>query len=191
MASPEPEAPPDVSSRDTSGAEPPDFASFVASHQDRALRLALRLVSGDRAAAEDVVQEAFVRAHRGLDRFRGEAKLSTWFDRILVREAYRHHRRPWRRWLAGEEPEEYLPSERRDEGDPLLRSRISKALAGLTAHQRTAFVLIHLEGHTVTETAERMGRSPGTVKSHLHRALKHLRAELEDLFVPAREERET
>ena len=55
------------------------FDHFVREHRDRALGLAWRLLDGDKAAAEDVVQEAFVRAYRGLDRFREQASLSTWY----------------------------------------------------------------------------------------------------------------
>lgn len=157
-----------------------EFRTFVDEHQDRALRLALRLVSGDRAAAQDVVQDAFVRAHRGLSRFRGESRLSTWFDRILVREAYRHYRRPWRRWLPDEDPENHLRPAA-SPGDPLLRERIEASLGRLSRHQRTVFVLVHLEGRTVQEVADLLGRSPGTVKSHLHRALTKLRRDLADL----------
>jgi RNA polymerase sigma-70 factor (ECF subfamily) len=51
----------------------------------------------------------------------------------------------------------------------------------LSAGQREAFVLVHMEGMTVVEAAETLNRAPGTIKSHLHRALKALRAELGDL----------
>jgi RNA polymerase sigma-70 factor (ECF subfamily) len=51
----------------------------VNDHRDRALRIAWRLLGRDAAAAEDVAQEAFVRAYRGLGSFRGEAELATWF----------------------------------------------------------------------------------------------------------------
>ncbi len=66
-------------------------------------------------------------------------------------------------------------------GDPLLRRRIGEALAALSRTQREAFVLVHLEQFTVTETAAIMGKAEGTVKSHLHRALGALRRELADL----------
>ena len=61
------------------------FHLFVASHRERARRLAWRLVGGDDAAAEDVVQEAFIKAYRALGQFREEASLATWFYRIVVR----------------------------------------------------------------------------------------------------------
>jgi RNA polymerase sigma-70 factor (ECF subfamily) len=65
--------------------------------------------------------------------------------------------------------------------DPALRRRIASAIGHLSRRQREAFVLVHLEGFTVREAARLMARSQGTVKSHLHRALRALRAELDDL----------
>jgi RNA polymerase sigma-70 factor (ECF subfamily) len=158
------------------------FRALVESHRDRAIRLAWRLVDGDAAAAEDVVQDAFVRAYRSLGGFRGEASLSTWFYRIVVREA-QHHRR-WRavrmRWNAVWKGEP-VRSESAPSSDPGLRQRIRQALSGLTGSQREAFVLVHLEGFTVRETAALLGKPDGTIKSHLHRALRALRVELADL----------
>lgn len=159
------------------------FEAFVASHRERAVRLAWRLVGGDLAAAEDVAQDAFVRAYRALGQFRGEAALGTWFYRILVRQAAHH-----RRWRAVRDRFQRRPPAPSDEppwGDPGLRRRIARALERLTRAQREAFVLVHLEGVSVRETAELLGRSPGTIKSHLHRALRSLRQDLADLHDPA------
>lgn len=164
-----------------------EFAGFVAEHRDRAIGLAFRLVSGDRAAAEDVAQEAFVRAYRGLARFRGDAQLSTWFYRILVNEAHRYRRFAWIRKRAWAEPPDVEDPSAEVRGDPALRARVEAALGTLSAAQREAFVLVHLEGFTVSETAEITGRAVGTIKSHLHRALRGLRGELADL-APARTE---
>jgi RNA polymerase sigma-70 factor (ECF subfamily) len=159
-----------------------EFAAFVAAHRDRALRMAWRLLGGDGAAAEDVVQEAFARAHRNLARFREEAKLSTWFHRILVNEARRHRRWSWvRRRVAGEMPFEIRDERSARGGDPALRARIAAAIARLPRGQREAFVLVHLEDMTLAEAAEASGRAIGTIKSHLHRACRALRAELADL----------
>lgn len=163
------------------------FAELVSSHRERVLRLAWRLVGGDDAAAQDVAQEAFVRAWRGLPRFRGDAQLSTWLYRIVVRQAANHRR--WRgvreRW-GGAYPEDAPDPRPEPPGDPGLRRRIAAALAGLSRGQREAFVLVHLEGLTVNETSEVLGKAPGTVKSHLHRALARLRQELGDLGGSAR-----
>jgi len=156
------------------------FSAFVATHRERARRLAYRLVGGDEAAAEDVAQEAFVRAYTALDRFRGEATLPTWFYRILVRRAQNY-----RRWRAVREAFTGLWSgdaaDPTPAGDPGLRRRITAAVATLTRSQRVPFVLVHLEGFTVREAAAVLGKPEGTVKSHLHRALRTLRTELADL----------
>jgi len=158
------------------------FRLFVASHRERARRLAWRLVGGDDAAAEDVIQDAFIKAYRALSQFREEASLATWFYRIVVHQAHDYCR--WRTvretWSALWHDQ--LPhSSCQVSGDPLLRRRIAKALAQLSRSQREAFVLVHLEGFSVREAAACMGKPEGTVKSHLHRALQTLRSELADL----------
>ena len=159
-----------------------DFDAFVAAHRDRAVGLAFRLIGGDAAAAEDIAQEAFLRAYRGLDQFREEAKMSTWFYRILVNEAQRHLRWRWiRQRVAGEMPDEPLDSRPDVPGDPALRERVTRAVGNLPRGQREAFALVHLEGFTVREAADITGRAIGTIKSHLHRALGNLRAVLADL----------
>lgn len=158
------------------------FSTFVVSQRDRARRLAWRLVGGDEAAAEDVTQDAFVKAYQALDDFRGEASLETWFYRILVRQA--HNYRRWRAvrnmWHSPSEEELADPTVV-TLGDPGLRRRIATALDQLSRRQREAFILVHLEGFTVQECADFLGKPSGTVKSHLHRALVALRMELADL----------
>ena len=161
------------------------FEAFVARHRSRAVRMAWRLVGGDAAAAEDVVQDAFLNAHKALPGFRGDASFETWFYRILVRRAANHRRWVGVRtfWHAASFGEVADPRPE-PTGDVGLRGRIRVALDALTRRQREAFVLVHLEGWTVREAAELMGSPQGTVKSHLHRALLKLRDELGDLRAP-------
>ena len=138
--------------------------------RERAVGMAWRLLGGDRAAAEDVAQEAFARAHRALGGFRGEASLPTWFFRILVNEVQRHRRWRWvRERFGGAMPEEPPDPRPAAAGDPALRGRIASALERLPRGQREAFVLVHLEGLSLREAAETTGRATGTLKSHLHR----------------------
>jgi len=162
------------------------FRELVATHRERAVALAWRLLGGDAAAAEDVAQEAFVRAYRALPRFRGDASLGTWFFRILVNEAHRHRRWRWvrQRW-AGTGPED-PPAPPSGAADPLLRARIARALDALPRSQREAFVLVHLEGFSASEAASITGKATGTIKAHVHRALQALRRELADVG-PAKE----
>ena len=180
------------------------FSLFVGTHRERARRLAWRLVGGDDGAAEDVTQDAFVKAYQGLSKFREEASLDTWFYRILVRQA--HNYRRWRsvretwgqlryqKQATKNEPNssadhssdaeqlvEQLSISEQEYGDPFLRQRIAVALERLTRSQREAFILVHMEGFSVRECAAMIGKPTGTVKSHLHRALTGLRTELADL----------
>ena len=158
------------------------FRAFVNSHRERAVRLAWRLIGGDTAAAEDVVQDAFYNVYKALAQFREESSLATWYYRILVRQAQKYRR--WRavreRWSRFWREDVPNPSPG-DPPDPGLRRRIAQALDHLPDGQRETFILVHLEGFTVSEAAELLQKSPGTVKSHLHRGLQALRTELSDL----------
>ncbi|MBI3178015.1 MAG: RNA polymerase sigma factor [Deltaproteobacteria bacterium] len=164
------------------------FERLVGAERNRAVALAYHLTGGDRQAAEDVAQEAFLRAYRSLESFRGEASLSTWFTRIVIREAARFRRwravrERWRAlWSRQPQPEraDTPPEPRRHDGER-TRARIAAALDSLTPNQRAVFALVHFEGRTLEETALVLGKAPGTVKSHLHRALVALRRELADL----------
>jgi len=180
----------------TAAATEERFRALVVTERDRLVGLAYHLTGGNRELALDVAQEALLKAYRALPRFRGEAELSTWLTRIVIHEAASHVRSRARRdrWSvlwpwSSEVPPEHEPraAECDDPARQLeqarLRARISAALLRLSDGQRAAFALVHLEGHTVEEAALVVGRSPGTLKSHLHRALVALRRELGDLRV--------
>lgn len=139
---------------------------------------------GDRASAEDALQDAYLQAYRGLSDFRGDASLRTWFVKIVVNSCKRH-RVVWRRWtrassqLALMSPDDVKLSW--DEiSDPALRQRLRAAVAKLPHRQRTAFVLRYIEDLGIRETAEIMGCAPGTVKATIHKAVVKLRRELGD-----------
>ncbi len=156
------------------------FGAFVAQHSARARSVAWRLCDGNATLADEVAQEAFVAAWEALPGFREEAQLGTWFYRILVRTASRKRR--WNgvrdRFRSWFRPEAQAPP---PTGDPALRRRIAAAMGRLSDAQRQTFVLVHLEGFTIAETAVITERAAGTIKSHLHRALTTLRAELADV----------
>jgi len=164
---------------DETSAQPaaPALPALLAEHAERAMRIASRFVRGDRAAAEDIAQDAFARAWRALPRFRGEAELATWLYRVVVNESLSHLRKQKLRdrlvaLLGPERPVGAPPS------DPSLRTRIVSALDVLSANERAVFTLVQLEGFTLEQTAALRGRALGTVKSQLHRALVKLRSEL-------------
>ena len=98
------------------------FSTFVHTHRDRAWRLAWRLLGGDEAAADDVTQDALVRAYGALSKFREESKLETWFFRILVRQVNTYRR--WKAvrdlWNAGSDVEVPDPRPHGEGDDPRL-----------------------------------------------------------------------
>ncbi len=162
--------------------------AFVTCYQDRVFTLALRLVGGDRAAAEDCAQEAFARAFRALPSFdpRGPARPSTWLctiaTRVCLDERRRHRRRPV-------ELSAHAGVDRADPRDAhaqahahALATRVERALAALPLEQRAVFVLRVLGEHSEHETAAALDVDVGTVKSRLSRARAALRLALAEVL---------
>jgi len=156
------------------------FETLVLAHQDRLFTIAHR-IGGDPLDAEELVQDAFVRAYRAIagyppERVR-ELRLRGWLTTILLnagRNRLRVRRVPTVElaFEPGAEPEAD-PLARRDERDTWAR-----LLAAISPAQRTAVVLRHVDGLSYAEIAEAVGRPEGTVKAHVHRGLTALRAAL-------------
>jgi len=152
------------------------FRGLYRRHTPRLLQLALRLLAGDEAEAEDVVQDTWIKAVERLDGFRWESELSTWLHAIAAnvsREALR--RRGTRReveWPEEEEPAAAAPPEAIEPVD------LEAAIAALPAGYRTVFVLHDVEGHTHEAIAAELGVTTGTTKSQLFRARRAVRARL-------------
>jgi RNA polymerase sigma-70 factor (ECF subfamily) len=164
------------------------FERVVAGEKERVFRVALSVLGpGRESEAEDVAQEAFVRAFRSLSGFRGESRLSTWLYRLAFNLAVDHRRAVGRRpATVGDEAMAVLPAS--DPGsDPYRASRgaerdraVRAALDVLPEDQRAVFHLHYWLGHTVREIGELLDLPPGTVKSHLHRGRERLGKELAD-----------
>ena len=173
---------------------------LIMQRHNRRLYRAARSVLNDDAEAEDVVQEAYVRAFTHLDGFRGEAQLSTWLTRIALNEALGRLRR--RRITVGlkdidvisdqgEARVIYLPSARQD-SDPEaaaaradVRRLLERAVDQLPDHFRVVFMLRDIEEMSVEETASHLGLRPETVKTRLHRARRLLREALNKTLASA------
>jgi len=135
-----------------------------------------RRMLGNRADAEDVLQEVFLAMHRGLASFRGDAKLSTWAYRIAVRTAL-HRRARVRRAPVSLE---FEPSV--DLGDDVQESEAARALdhaiAELRPAYRAVFSLASVDGLAAKDVGLILGLPEGTVWTHLHRARKELAAKM-------------
>lgn len=165
----------------------PDFGRMVELHKRKLYRLALNL-TGNHHDAEDLLQDAFLRAYKGLKRFRGEAQFGTWLYRITVNTHIDRQRSKLGMAMKREDNiEETFPVARthRPTDDPEAQARSSRiqehiqtALRRLSPQQRTVFVLRHYQELKLSEIAEVLGRSEGTVKTTLFRALQRLQQEL-------------
>jgi RNA polymerase sigma-70 factor (ECF subfamily) len=170
------------------------FGLLVAKYQRKLLRLVLRLVR-DSAEAEDVAQEAFIKAYRALPNFRGESAFYTWLYRIGVNTAKNwliaHGRRaPTSTEVDSEEAENYEEGDLlRDVDTPerMLMSKqiaetVNKAMEGLPEELRTAITLREIDGLSYEEIAEVMECPIGTVRSRIFRARDAIALKLRPLL---------
>jgi RNA polymerase sigma factor (sigma-70 family) len=168
------------------------FPDLVDRHRDRLYTIALRLL-GDRRDAEEVAQDALVRAFRamhgyGRDRV-AELRLRPWLASITVNLARNRRRR-----VDDRQPPSQLEPMLEAGFDPPVEGRsgpenradrretqreLATALLRLSPAVRAAIVLRHVDGMSVAETAEALGRPEGTVKAQVHRGLRELRLALE------------
>jgi RNA polymerase sigma-70 factor (ECF subfamily) len=135
----------------------------------------------DRSQAEDLAQDVFLRIHRGLPYFRGEARLSTWIYRIVVNVCVQDRGRGSSSVsLDDANAHVSTPAAADRHADDLeLRDRLEKAIAQLPAQYRLLIAAHYLRGVQYEDLAEAMNLPLGTVKTQLHRAKKQLRMLLE------------
>ncbi len=152
------------------------FGRLYREHVGRVHALALRLTA-DRTRAEELVQDAFVRAWEKLGSFRGESAFGTWLHRLTV-NCFLVGARAQQRRRAHEEAPGELPEPALDaEGEGLGREGrmdLEQAIAALSPGARTAFVLHELEGYSHEEIAALSGVAAATIRAQLFRARKRL-----------------
>jgi RNA polymerase sigma factor (sigma-70 family) len=169
------------------------FRALVETHQDRLYTIALRLL-GDQRDAEEVAQDALVRAFRAMEGYQRERivalRLRPWLASIAVNLARNRRRRADERRPPGRlepllETGFDLPVDGRSgpEGRADRREtqrELAAALLELKPAVRAAIVLRHVDGLSVAETAEALGRPEGTIKAQVHRGLRELRLALDE-----------
>jgi RNA polymerase sigma-70 factor (ECF subfamily) len=150
------------------------FMRLVQRHQAGVRAFAHGLL-GDRMLAEDIAQEAFLRAWRGLGGFRGGAAFATWVSAIARRVALDQLRRPAVRTVPVEKVAALAD---RRAADPVLRVDLERALGVLEPAQREAFLLVVVLGLSYQEVGGMVGCPAGTVASRVFRARVRLAAAL-------------
>jgi RNA polymerase sigma-70 factor (ECF subfamily) len=179
------------------GGDPAAFRLLVERHQRRAFSIALGLLR-DEHDAREIVQEAFLRVHKGLASFEGGSSFFTWLYRIVTNLAIDLVRKPGRRdaeLLDDRSPVdddangELALVSRIDGSDPLdvvrrreIAERIRAALEALPPYHRGVILMREVEGMSYEEMAEAMGVSKGTIMSRLFHARQKLQRALADCY---------
>src|ERR1051325_6731156 len=160
------------------------FQELVDRYKDLVFALIARTVQ-DRSRAEDLAQDVFLRIHRGLPYFRGEARLSTWIYRIVANVCLQDHGRPAAPLSLEDErarPKTMPSGADRQFSDLELRDRLEKAIARLPANYRLLIAAHYLNGIQYEDLAEALEMPLGTVKTQLHRSEEHT-SELQSPYV--------
>jgi RNA polymerase sigma-70 factor, ECF subfamily len=165
------------------------FRSLVELHSRYLFGVAQRL-TGSATDAEDIVQEAWLRAHRQLAQFEGRADVRTWLHRITVNCAIDWIRSRRHREDAHDPADlETGPLSERGADAQLLpdrlaasgqiQARVEQALGGLTRLERAAFILRHMEGRSLEEVGATLGMKTSATKHSIFRAVRKMRQALE------------
>ena len=170
------------------------FDLLVRKYQHKVVKLVMRYVGGQ-AEAEDVAQEAFIKAYRALVNFRGDSAFYTWLYRIAINTAKNAISSRDRQTLSiegsGDSDDESfnLQDRLQDNATPEalamtdeIRDTVNRAIAALPEDLRTAIVLRELEGLSYEDIAATMSCPVGTVRSRIFRAREAIDASLRDVF---------
>jgi RNA polymerase sigma-70 factor (ECF subfamily) len=165
------------------------FRALVERHSRALFRLAYRM-TGNEEDAEDVVQEAFLKAFKRLDQFEDRANFGSWLYRIAANCAYDALRSRARREeqapATGDGEEDEVDSLATEEPAPdrlvfstQIQGRVRAAMARLSERERAAFVLRHFEQMSTREIGDALGLDEGAAKHSVFRAVRKLREALE------------
>jgi len=169
------------------------FDVLVLKYQHKIVKLVMRYVR-DPEEAQDVAQEAFLKAYRALPAFRGDSAFYTWLYRIAINTAKNYlvaqRRRPLDYELDLQDPEQYDMHGRLKESDTPeglilsdeIRGAVNKAIGNLPDDLRTAIILRELEGMSYEEIAQTMECPVGTVRSRIFRAREAIDKRLKPLL---------
>ncbi len=151
------------------------FRNVVAEHQSRVFSIAFRIL-GERGIAEEVAQDVFLELYRSMEGIKSDEHLVAWLRRVAVHRATDAYRRRPRTIHNAVEFEDWMANGVKTEEASAMPSYVEKLLLSLPPIPRSVLILRYGEDMLPTEIAEALGMPLATVKSHLQRSLKCLRA---------------
>lgn len=168
------------------------FDVLVKRYKERVYSLAYQMI-GDHASADDVTQEVFIRAFRGLPKFQGKCSFFTWLYRITINCSYRYLRKnmTFLKKVANDiDPAVYMDEQVKKKfntSSPYKNLEmketmdcLSSSIDKLPLKHKTALIMFEFQGLSIQDISDIMKTSPGTVKSRLHHARLKLRASMEE-----------
>lgn len=148
-----------------------EFIEAVKGCQESLRRYLTALCCGDSMGADDIAQDALVKAWLALDSFRGDSTFATWVRRIAFNSFMNYRRKPDAQSL--DEVAEMAGASGAD--DSFRYQELYNALSKLTPRERSSVVLFYLEGYSIKEISKIEDSTEGAIKQHLSRGREHLR----------------
>ena len=165
------------------------FQLLFETYKDKVFSIAVYSSGGDRAVADDVTQQIFLKLFTAIRQFRGDSEFTTWLYRLVVNACHDEKRRrrrllPWGETVAMRNPSEKKPQEKQYARLEVAEA-VQKAIGELKPKFRLPILLKYIEGLSYEEIASVMGCSKGTVASRLNRGHSQLAKRLSHLNNPA------
>jgi RNA polymerase sigma-70 factor (ECF subfamily) len=165
------------------------FQLLFETYKDKVFSIAVYSSGGDRAVADDVTQQIFLKLFTAIRQFRGESEFTTWLYRLVVNACLDERRRrrrllPWGETVAMRNPSDKKPQEKQYARLEIAEA-VQKAIGELKPKFRLPILLKYIEGLSYEEIASVMGCSKGTVASRLNRGHSQLAKRLSHLNNPA------
>ena len=168
--------------------DPSAFNELLLKYRNRVMGVAVRML-GDRAEAEDLAQDVFVKVYHALNGFRGESLFSTWLYRITANSCLNHRKKQKHeiQLARGFDGLALIPSDGASNPHSLLEKKeltllLEKAIQALPRERRIILILRDIEGLSYEQIGETLGVELGTVRSRLHRARLEVQASIKEIF---------
>lgn len=165
--------------------EASNFDEIIKRHQQKIYRIVFSLVRNE-AETDEIVQQTFVLAFKGLKKFRGDSRIETWLIKIALNSTRTYFRK--RKFLSFFYDNEGNAADIKDDTqntekpaeNGAVKKRIDQAITGLPPRQKEVFVMKHLNGFSIAEISQVLNIAQGSVKANIFKAIKNLQKYLED-----------